>query len=79
MLEAHKEASINEALTEGSNYARISRHGATDACRKYEGKVIKLVADAPGDYLYIGDIPRSKIFYPNCKHLITPVRNPERV
>lgn len=78
MMEAHKEASINEALSEGSLYGRISRHGAMDACSKYEGKIVKLVADAPGDYPYIGDLPRNEIFHPNCRHLVTPLRNPSK-
>ena len=78
MMEAHKEASINEAIAEGSYYGRISKHGATDACRNYEGKIIKLVASADGDYPYIGDLPRKEIFHPNCKHIITPLRDPSR-
>ncbi|ASN68090.1 hypothetical protein 8F11_55 [uncultured Caudovirales phage] len=78
MKQAHQEASINEALSEGSLYGRISRHGAKDACRKYEGKIVKLVADAPGDYPYIGDLPRNEIFHPNCKHLVTPLRDPSK-
>lgn len=78
MMNAHREASINEALSEGSLYGRISRHGATDACRQYEGKIVKLVADADGDYPYIGDIPRSKLFHPRCKHLVTPLRDPSK-
>jgi len=78
MMNAHREASINEALSEGSLYGRISRHGAKDACRQYEGKIVKLVADADGDYPYIGDIPRSKLFHPRCKHLVTPLRDPSK-
>ena len=78
MMNAHREASINEALSEGSYYGRISRHGATDACRQYEGKIVKLVADADGPYPYIGDIPRSKLFHPACKHLVTPLRDPSK-
>lgn len=73
-LEAHKEATINEGIAEGAQYAVISRHGATDACRNWEGRVIKLVADAPGDYPFIGDLPKNEIFHPNCKHVITPVK-----
>lgn len=73
-MEAHKEATINEALSEGAQYAVISRHGAKDACRNWEGRVIKLVADAPGSYPYISDLPRNDIFHPNCKHVITPVK-----
>lgn len=78
MMHAHREASINEALSEGSYYGRISRHNAKDACRKWEGKVVKLVADAPGDYPYVGDLPRKEIFHVNCKHLIIPLRNPSK-
>lgn len=78
LMEAHREASINEALAEGSYYGRISRHGATDACRHWEGKIVKLVAAADGEYPYIGDIPRRELFHPACKHLVTPLRDPSR-
>lgn len=78
MMHAHREASINEALSDGSYYGRISRHNAKDACRKWEGKIVKLVADAPGGYPYIGDLPRNEIFHPNCRHLVTPLRDPSK-
>lgn len=76
-MQAHKEASINEAIGRGALYGVISRHGATDACRHWEGKIVKLVVDAPGDYPYIGDIPRNEIFHPCCKHVVTPLRAPK--
>jgi len=78
MMNAQREASINEALSEGSFYGRISRHNAKDACRKWEGKIVKLVAEVPGDYPYIGDLPRNEIFHPNCRHLVTPLRDPRK-
>lgn len=78
MMEAHREASINEALSEEAYYGVISRHGATDACRGYEGKIVKLFADAPGDYPYISDLPKRDIFHVNCKHLVSPLRDPSR-
>lgn len=78
LMEVHREASINEALSEGAYYGRISKHNAKDACRKWEGKIVKLVADATGDYPYIGDLPRNEIFHPNCRHVITPLRDPSR-
>ena len=78
MLEAHREASINEALAEEAYYGVISRHGATDACRGYEGKIVKLVAGAPGDFEYIGDIPRNRLFHPACKHTVSALRDPSR-
>lgn len=78
MMLSHKEATINEALSRDVLYGIISSHGAKDACSRWEGKVVKLIADAPGDYPYVGDLPRNEIFHPRCKHLITPVRKPER-
>ena len=78
MMEAHKEASINEAISEGAYYGVISRHGATDACAKYEGKIVKLVASAPGDFPYISDLSRKEIFHPNCKHTVSPLRDLSR-
>jgi len=79
MLEAHKEATINEAVGRNALYGVISSHGAKDACRSWEGKVIKLTPDAPGDYPYINDLPRREIFHPNCKHVISPVRRPDKI
>lgn len=73
---AHRDATINEALGRGAYYGRISRHGAVDACRNWEGRIVKLTPDAPGDYPYIGDLPRRQIFHNNCRHQVTPVRDP---
>ncbi|MEK4360815.1 phage minor capsid protein [Paenibacillus sp. FSL M7-1455] len=76
MSSAHRDATINEALGRGAYYGRISRHGAADACRNWEGRIVKLTPDAPGDYPYIGDLPRREIFHCNCRHQVTPVRDP---
>lgn len=77
---AHMDATINEAVAREAYYGRISKHGATDACRNYEGKIVKLVPDAPGDYPYIGDLRGGRdIFHPNCKHTITPTRLPNGI
>lgn len=78
MMRTHMEATENEAMGRGVQYGKISRHGATDACRLYEGKVVKLTPDAPGDYPYVGDLRQGRdIFHPNCRHLVSPIRNPE--
>ncbi|SER87478.1 phage minor capsid protein [Psychrobacillus sp. OK032] len=78
LMQAQREASINEAIDEGAYYGVISTHGATDACRGYEGKIVKLIAEAPGDYPYIDELPRREIFHPNCKHVVSPLRDPSR-
>lgn len=77
MAQTHRETTMNEALGRGAMYARISRHGAKDACRFYEGTIVKLSPDAPGSYRYIGGLPGREIFHPRCRHTITPIRNPE--
>ncbi|MBR8661133.1 phage minor capsid protein [Brevibacillus sp. NL20B1] len=77
MMYAHMEATTNEAVQRGAYYGVISRHGATDACRNWEGKTVKLTPDAPGNYPYIEDLRgRRDIFHPNCKHLVIPARKP---
>lgn len=63
MAAAQREAAINEGVAEGAYYGVISSHGAKDMCRVWEGRVIKLVPDAPGDYPYIGNLPRRDIFH----------------
>lgn len=73
MMHAHKESTITRALEEGSQYGRITRHGAKDACQRWEGKVVKLDPDAPGDYPYYGDLPNREIFHPRCHHRVLPV------
>lgn len=80
MMYAHTESTMNEALERGIQYATISSHGATDACRQWEGKVVKLVPDAPGSYPTVAAAKASRqIFHPNCKHLIVPIRNPDGI
>ncbi|WP_347566695.1 phage minor capsid protein [Rossellomorea marisflavi] len=73
----YREAARNDAIDRGALYGVISSHGATDACRNWEGKVVKLVADAPGPYPYIGDLPRREIFHPRCRHHVSPIRRPD--
>lgn len=79
MMQAHIEASRNEGIAQGAMYGVISRHGATDACSKWEGRIVAFTYDAPGNYPILDELPRSQIFHPNCKHVITPVRRPDRL
>lgn len=72
------EATINEAVADEAYYGVISSHGAKDDCANWEGKIVKLVPNAPGDYPYIGDLPNREIFHPRCRHTISPIRRPDR-
>lgn len=76
-MNAHRDAARNSGLEEGANYGIISSHNAVDACRHYEGSIVSFL---PNDekYPYVDDIPRSEFMHPRCKHIITPIRNPER-
>lgn len=78
-MNAHREASINSGLEEGAYYGVISSHGAIDACANYEGKVVAMAPQYATDEIpYVEDLPRSSIFHPFCKHIVTSVFNPDR-
>jgi hypothetical protein len=77
MAATQRESTINEAVGRGAYYGVISRHNAIDKCRGYEGMIVKLTQDAPGEYRFIGDLPRNEIFHPCCKHLVTAIRDPK--
>lgn len=78
LAQTQRESAINEAVGRDAYYGVISSHGATDACKNWEGKIVKLTIDAPGEYPYIGSLPNREIFHPNCKHVISPIRRPDR-
>jgi hypothetical protein len=78
LAQTQRESAINDALGRDAYYGIISSHGAKDACRNWEGKIVKLVPDAPGAYPYYRDLPNREIFHPNCKHVISPIRRPDR-
>ncbi|MEW9697955.1 phage minor capsid protein [Paenibacillus sp. SI8] len=79
LMLTHMEATANEAIARGALFGVISRHNATDACAKYEGKIVKLTPEADGDYPYVGDLRASgAIFHPNCKHVVSPIRDPRK-
>ena len=78
MMQAHTEATTNEALTRGALYGMISTHQAVDACRYHEGRIVKLDASAPGDYPTVEELRESRqIFHPNCRHIVSAFRRIE--
>lgn len=80
MLEAYSEAQTNEALSRDAFYGVISSHGAADACRYHEGRIVKLTPDAPGPYPTRAELQATgQIFHPRCKHVISVVRNLDRL
>ncbi|WP_440961262.1 phage minor capsid protein [Paenibacillus nitricinens] len=77
LSQVHREATTNEAVGRGAYYAVVSRHGATDACRNWEGRIVKLIPEAPGEFPFVGDIPRRELFHPSCRHVLSPIRDPK--
>lgn len=75
MQQSYSEGVKTEAVERGVDMAIVSSHGAKDACRHYEGMVISLTGATKGLPTY-AELKRSnKIFHPNCKHTITPLRD----
>lgn len=76
MMNAYNEAHTNEAVSRNAFHGVISSHGATDACRYHEGRIVKLTPEAPGDYPTIDELKASgQIFHPRCKHSFSAIRS----
>lgn len=63
-----------DALVEsGRDLARISSHGATDRCKKWEGQIISITGATPGYPTLQGTKDSGDIWHPRCKHFLIPV------
>lgn len=77
MNQAYFEANTNEAVARGAYYGVISSHGATDACRYHEGRIVKLIEDAPGNYPTVDELrATNQIFHVRCLHHVSTLRDP---
>ncbi|MCU5554825.1 phage minor capsid protein [Bacillus cereus] len=81
LTEIQREATQNEAIRRDAFYATISFNGSTkDACRYHQGRIIKLTAEAEGNYPTYDQLKATgQIFHPNCKHHIVPFRDYDRL
>jgi hypothetical protein len=78
LMYAYNEAHTNEAISRGAFYGVISSHGATDACRYHEGRIVKLSEEAEGDFPTIEQLRGSgQIFHHRCKHHVSSFRSIE--
>ncbi|TYS60479.1 minor capsid protein [Sutcliffiella horikoshii] len=78
MNQAYREATVNEAVQRGTLYGIISSHNASDGCKFHEGRIVKLVPEAPGSYPTVDELrATNQIFHVRCKHQVLPIRNPE--
>lgn len=75
LAEAQVEAARNEAIERGALYGVVSRHGdSCPKCRPWQGRILRLSADADGDWPTVEDAKAAGLLHPNCKHVITPAR-----
>lgn len=81
LTNVYNEATTNEAVSRGANYAIISTNPRTrDACRYHEGRVILLDGNADGDFMTLDELKATgQIFHPNCKHHILPFSRFDRL
>ncbi|SMO92981.1 phage minor capsid protein [Melghirimyces algeriensis] len=78
LMETYHTAKINEALGRGAYLALISAHGAKDACRFHEGRIMKLSPNAPGNYPTYDELHASgQIWHPRCAHTFTTFMSEE--
>jgi hypothetical protein len=80
LMQTQIDAATNEALARDTQYAVISKHGAADACRFHEGRIIKLTPEAVGPYPTMSELKATgQIWHPNCRHVVSPIRVPEKL
>jgi len=72
MANIARETYINTLLVNGQDLVKISSHGATDPCSRWEGQVISLTGKVKG-YPTLSDVRATgEIFHPRCKHRLLP-------
>lgn len=77
IMEASIDGSRNEGLQEGVDLAVISRHGAKDACGKWEDVIISMNGLTAGYPTYQQVKESKECFHPHCQHHLKPVRSLE--
>lgn len=75
MQQSYIEGIRTESIERGTDLGVISSHGAKDACSNFEGMVISLTGATSGLPTYSELRMGNKIFHPNCKHTVTPLRD----
>lgn len=63
-----RETYTNTLTAAGHDLVKISRHGATDPCRGWEGKILSLTGATPGYPTYEAARATREVFHPRCRH-----------
>jgi hypothetical protein len=75
MMKVNQQATTLAGIDNGTGLAIISiAPNTTDACKYFQGTVIKLSEDTPGDYPTFEELQSAKlVFHPNCRHRALPI------
>ena len=73
MEQAYHEGMKDDARQNGRDLAVISRKGAEDACKYFEGIIISMTGQSEGFMTYDQLKATGLIFHPNCRHNCFPV------
>lgn len=68
-VEARNRGLINRMVENNYDLVQVSRHGATDVCGSWEGKILSMTGNTRG-YPTVSDAENDGLFHPNCKHAI---------
>lgn len=80
MAQAHRLATEQEAREQGAGYVVISRHGdSCERCAPWQGRLLRISSDVPGSYPTLQQAISGGLFHPMCKHVQTPVIDPDFV
>lgn len=73
MSQAYHEGMKDNAVQTGKDLAMVSRKGATDSCRYFEGMIISMTGQSKGYMTYDELKSTGLIFHPHCRHTCYPV------
>lgn len=77
LSQAYHEGLKDKAHSTGKDLAMISKRGATDSCKYFEGIIISMTGASKGFMTYDQCKATGLVFHPNCRHNCYPVRGLE--
>lgn len=79
-MQAHIEATVNDAVGRGVEYVVVSRHGdACPRCKPWEGRVLALAPNNPQGFPTVDDARADGLLHPSCNHVLSPIRRLDRL
>lgn len=70
MAQTANDCYVNTLANEGHDLVRVSKQGARDACRNWEGKVLSISGATAGYPTLAEAKSTNEIFHPRCRHTV---------